>query len=210
MEAPKPITDKNKIGRIFEFSNEKNGKKYDWKIKIIDENIEVNIVDRTSIFNSSFQRIYSKSELEKMNKFFLMFDDMNSISLEIERRLKNNLYECFEDGKIFSISFKIEISNIKQIDLVLPLKENKDTNLLIQQLFNHIKAIEERVKFLEKENQQIKKENQQIKEELNLLKEKKKEKTGKNKSIFIRRIVLNIIPFCRSITTKFYIIFCFY
>ena len=60
-----------------------------------------------------------------MNKFFLMFDDMNSISLEIERRLKNNLYECFEDGKIFSISFKIEISNIKQIDLVLPLKEKK-------------------------------------------------------------------------------------
>lgn len=88
-----------------------------------------------------------------MNKFFLMFDDMNSISLEIERRLKNNLYECFEDGKIFSISFKIEISNIKQIDLVLPLKENKDTNLLIQQLFNHIKTIDERVKFLEKENQ---------------------------------------------------------
>ena len=67
--------------------------------------------------------------------------------------MKNNLYECFEDGKIFSISFKIEISNIKQIDLVLPLKENKDTNLLIQQLFNHIKTIDERVKFLEKENQ---------------------------------------------------------
>ena len=155
--------------RNFEFSNEKNGKKFIWKIKSVNDNLEIIIKDETSFLNSLYQRVFSKKELEKMNKFFILFDNMNSISLEIERRLKKNLYEFYEDTKNVSISFKIDIIDIKPIDLIIPVKENKDTNALIQQLFNYIKTVDEKVQLLEKENKEIKKE-------LNLLKEKDKEK----------------------------------
>ena len=60
-----------------------------------------------------------------------MFEDMNSNSQEIQRRLKNNLYEFYEDNNNISIFFKIEIVGIKSIDFIIPRKENKDTNSLI-------------------------------------------------------------------------------
>lgn len=170
MEAPKLQTSNPE--RNFEYFNEKNGKKFIWKIKVFKENIEFSIKDSTNFLNSQYQRIFSKKELEKMNKFFLIFEDMNSISLEIERRLKNNLYEFYEDSKNISITFKIEITEIKPIDFIIPLKETKDTNSLIQQLFDYIKKVDEKVQLLENENKEIKKE-------LNLLKEKEKEKITK-------------------------------
>lgn len=92
MEAPKPQTLISNLERNLEFSNEKNGKKFIWKIKSFNGNLEFNIKDSTSFINPQFQRIFSKYELEKMNKFFLMFEDMNLVSEEIERRIKNNLY----------------------------------------------------------------------------------------------------------------------
>ena len=91
MEAPKPQTLISNLERNLEFSNEKNGK-FIWKIKSFNGNLEFNIKDSTSFINPQFQRIFSKYELEKMNKFFLMFEDMNLVSEEIERRIKNNLY----------------------------------------------------------------------------------------------------------------------
>ncbi len=155
--------------RNFEFSNEKNGKKFIWNIKSVNDNLEIIIKDETSFLNSLYQRVFSKKELEKMNKFFILFDNMNSISLEIERRLKKNLYEFYEDIKNVSISFKIDIIDIKPIDLIIQVNKNKDTNELIQQLFNYIKTVDEKVQLLEKENKEIKKE-------LNLLKDKEKKK----------------------------------
>lgn len=176
MEASKPLTANPES--FFEFSNEKNGKKYIWKIKSFNENLEFNIKDSTSFFNFTYQKSFSKNELEKMNKFFLMFEDMNSISQEIQRRLKNNLYEFYEDNNNISIFFKIEIAGIKPIDFIIPRKENKDTNSLIQQLFDYIKKVDEKVQILEKENKEIK-------NELKLLKEKEEEKQ-KGKAIIFK------------------------
>ena len=68
MEKRKPLTASPES--FFEFSNEKNGKKFIWKIKSFNESLEFNIKDSTSFLNFQYQKSFSKKELEKMNKFF--------------------------------------------------------------------------------------------------------------------------------------------
>ena len=156
MEFPQPITSCEEEEEYFEFLNEKNGKKYKWEIRVINDSLDINIIDTTNMQNSQYQKTYSKNELEKINKFFLLFDDMNSISLEIEKRLKNGNYEFYKSDKSIRISIKIDIIGVKKIVLDIPIKENKDMNT-IKQLYKYIKDTEERVKILEKENEEIKK-----------------------------------------------------
>ena len=113
---------------------------------------------------------------------------MNSISLEIEKRLKNGNYEFYENDKSIHISLKIDIIGVNEINLDIPIKENKDISITIKQLYKYIKDTEERIKILEKENEKIKKENQIIKKEC----EETKEENQQIKN-FLRNEINNIV-----------------
>ena len=165
MECPQPISPSEE--NYFEFSNEKNGKKFNWKIKVIEDSLNINITDTTNIINSEYQKTYSKKELDNISKFFTLFNDMNVILLQIEGTLKKGYYEFYENDKSIQISLKTEIITLNKIDLDIPKKENKDMSIIIK-LYNYIRDIEEKVKILEKKNQEIKKENQEIKKFINL------------------------------------------
>ena len=172
--------------KYFEFLNEKNGKNFKWEIRVINDSLNINIIDTTNVLSSQYQKTYSKNELEKINKFFSLFDDMNSISLEIEKRLKNGNYEFYENDKSIHISLKIDIIGVNEINLDIPIKENKDISITIKQLFKYIKDTEERVKILEKENEEIKKENQIIKKECEEIKKENKEIKNENQEIILK------------------------
>ena len=179
--------------KYFEFLNEKNGKNFKWEIRVINDSLNINIIDTTNVLSSQYQKTYSKNELEKINKFFLLFDNMNSISLEIEKRLKNGNYEFYENDKSIHISLKIDIIDVNEINLDIPIKENKDISITIKQLYKYIKDTEERVKILEKENEEIKKENQIIKKECEeikkenlMIKKENKEIKNENQEIMIK------------------------
>ena len=152
----------------FEFSNEKNGKKYNWQIKFINDSLDISITDTTNLVNSLYQKTYSKNELENISKLFILFDDMNLIFLQIEEILKNGKYEFYENDKSIKIFLKTDIIPVKKIELAIPIKKNKDMNITKKQLYKYIQETEERVKILEKENQEIKRENQEIKKIINL------------------------------------------
>ena len=157
--------------RLFKFSNEKNGKKYNWEIKLTNDSndyfLDINITDTTNIINSEYQKKYSKKELDDINRFFKFFDDMDSIFSQIETILKNGKYEFYENDKSIKISLKTDIITIREIELDIPIKEKKVKNITNEQLYNYIKETEERVKIHEKENKEIKKENQEIKKIIN-------------------------------------------
>ena len=154
--------------RYFKLLIEKNEKKYNWEIKLINDSLDINITGTTNLVNSQYQKTYSKNELENISKFFKFFDDMDSIFSQIEIILKNGKYEFYENDKGIKISLKTEIYNMDKIELDIPIKEKKGENIPIKVLYKYIKEIKERVEILEKENQEIKKENEEIKKIINI------------------------------------------
>ena len=125
----------------------------------------MNINEINSLPPLFYQNTYSRNDLEKLNKFFLMFDDINSISSEIERRIKENLYKFEINENEITIEFNIEIASIKSFTFKLPLKENKNINLLMNDMFKFVKDLDLKVKNLEYENKEIKNELKKIKNE---------------------------------------------
>ena len=101
-----------------------------------------------------------------------MFDDINSISSEIERRIKENLYKFEINENEITIEFNIEIASIKSFTFKLPLKENKNINLLMNDMFKFVKDLDLKVKNIEYENKEIKNELKEIKNENENLKNK--------------------------------------
>ena len=188
-KTPNEQTEKN----IKMESIEKNGKKYDWDILLKGDNIDIYIIDKED--NLTYQKIFSKRELDNMNKNYLLFKDKYSFASEIEKRLVNRDYDFTENVNNIIISFKTD--NKKEVDLIIPLKDKKE-NFTLEELYNYIKEVDERVKKLEKENEEIKKENkilkkenEEIKKKLNLeVKKEEKEikKEEKTDSISIEKI----------------------
>ena len=119
-----------------------------------------------------YQNTYSRNDLEKSIKYFLMFDDINSITSEIERRIKENLYKFEVNQNEITIEFNIEIASIKSFSFKLPLKEKKDINSLVNELFKIVKNLDLKVQNLENENKEIKNELKEIKNENENLKNK--------------------------------------
>ena len=165
MESKQITPIKDIKDRYFKFSNEKNEKKYNWEIKLINDSLDINITGTTNLVNSQYQKTYSKNELENISRFFKFFDDMDSIFSQIEIILKNGKYEFYENDKSIKISLKTEIYNMDKIELDIPIKEKKGENIQIKVLYKIIKEIKEKVNILENENQEIKKENEEIKKE---------------------------------------------
>ena len=144
------------------YSNEKNGRKYDWKIVVIEDMINITIIDKTNSViddknNLTYTKKYYKKDLHEKNESFLLFNEMTSLALELEERLKNNTYDLYDNINDLTISFKKDDDKkqIKQFDIRVPIRENKDNNILFFKLFSYIKALDEKVKLLEKENQEI-------------------------------------------------------
>ena len=131
MEAPKPAT-LNKL-KTFEYSNEQNGKQYNQKLITSFDSIEMKIYEMNSLPPLYYQNTYSRNDLEKSIKYFLMFDDINSITSEIERRIKENLYKFEINDNEITIEFNIEIASIKSFSFNLTLKENKNINSLVNE-----------------------------------------------------------------------------
>ena len=155
-------------------SNEKNGKKYVWEIVVKNDTIDINIIDKYNQ-NLTYQKKFSKSELDTSNKNFLLFKDMNSLALEIEKGLINKTYDFHENTNNITISFIMDNKN--QIDLIIPLKENGENDILLK-----LKKLEKENEDLKKENQILKKENEELKKKLNIenAKEEKNIKEEKN------------------------------
>ena len=177
MEAPKPTQNIQPYETLIEI----NKNIFNFHIEYKTNGIIISIEVKNEIPPKKYEKLYSKKDLENINKFFRMFDD----NLEVF----NKLTELFNKKK-FILDIKeqeiiLELKNeIVEFSLNIPLIENNNINELVKNLYNIIKDlkndikelreennnIKEKIKDLENKNEKLYEENKQIKiqiEEIN-------------------------------------------
>jgi len=112
------------MDEILEIESEKKNK---IEIKIIKKvtNIIFEAKNKTSIEPITY---YSKQTIEeiKMNKYFLMFDNLEEIYEEILNLIKNNKICAKEENSQLIINIPLSNTKIKEIKIVLNKKEKSD------------------------------------------------------------------------------------
>ena len=174
-DAPKPISEFSKEIKI-------NEKKY----KIIISQISKNLLIKSILLNSlppiEYEKEYSKNDLNKISKFFKMFDDVDDLIPEITSRIEKNKFKIIINENIFQIDFCVDIKNINDFSLFLQKKKNIVT---IEYLYDLINNVINEINELKIDNKQLKNENKELKKEINdlkkIIKEKEQEKKKKLK-----------------------------
>ena len=163
-EAPLPnITPKESISELFEIHQ--NDKIYKLNIKIVNQDISLNISEEKDNFeeygiNLNFE------ELKQINKSFSILCSCQEFLEYIKALIKNNKLSIKKENENhISIEFIAEYlfkQNIVKISLV-----QKSINLLpiVKDMFKRLKIYEDNFKELKEENKNLKKENELLKKE---------------------------------------------
>ena len=167
MEAPKPTIEPIEIG--------KDNIKYNLTLKNLSNKLEI-VVEDNSIICTFFSNTYSKEELSNLSNYFNMFENIDDIIPSIVDLIKNNQYTINYSNNGFSLEICTNIKNVKNI--MFNLKENEtDTNLILKELINTIKKLED-------ENKNLKERLLKVEKKLEIKEEKeKKEKEEKEKKM---------------------------
>ena len=157
--------------------------------------------NKTSIETISY---YSKQTIEeiKMNKYFLMFDNLEEIYDEILNLMKNNNVYLTEENCRLIINIPLSNTKIKEIKIVLNKKEKSDKDkiddlyLIIDNMKSYYnKKIDELTNINQQQNNKIKELNDKIenlKEIINEIKDSKNQPKIENaKTIFNDSLILN-------------------
>ena len=147
---------------------------------------------------------YSKQTIEeiKMNKYFLMFDNLEEIYDEILNLMKNNKVYLTKENCRLIINIPLSNTKIKEIKIVLNKKEKSDTDkiddlyLIIDNMKSYYnKKIDELTNINQQQNNKINELNDKIenlKEIINEIKDSKNQSKIENaKTIFNDSLILN-------------------
>ena len=140
--TPSSKEDNEKIldSQTFEIESDKNKK---IEIKILKK--ITNIIFEAK-YKSSIESIiyYSKQTLEeiKMNKYFLMFDNLDEIYEEILNLIKNNKVCTIEENNQLIIKIPLSNTKIKEIKIILNKGEKSDKEKIddIYSIINNMKS----------------------------------------------------------------------
>ena len=148
MEALEKIPKQDHIIKRANFEFEKESIKY--SIEIIVKNTEITffIEEKESIPADKFEKKFSKEELNKLAKYFLMFDNLEECFNEFEKFIKQNDYELKKEKNKIMLIFKTGIQN-KNIELEIPLKK-KSIEEVVSELSLVIKQQKKEIEELKK------------------------------------------------------------
>ncbi len=171
MDAPTPKV----TVEPFNFLINQNEKKLNLQITYKSENIIFIIEEQSSIPPKTYEKSYSKSDFENISKIFIMFDNNIEVFNKIIELFKNKNFEVLiEEIKII---FKYK-NDFTEFSFDIPIKENKDINFLINNLYKIVRELKDENidlknnlnnKEREKEIEEIKKENNELKNLINEL-----------------------------------------
>ena len=143
---------------------------------------------------------YSKQTIEeiKMNKYFLMFDNLEEIYDEILNLMKNNKVYLTEENCRLIINILLSNTKIKEIKIVLNKKEKSDKEkiddlyLIIDNMKSYYnKKIDELTNINQQQNNKIKELNDKIENLKEIINEIKEPKIENAKTIFNDSLILN-------------------
>ena len=176
-EAPLPIMSPK-------FINEKNYKvklndiEYNLLIRSDNESINFLLSPLTIKNLYSYEEIYNCEKLSKINKIFLAFDSIETISQSIEQMIENNKYSIKEKNENVEINLKVSLFE-KLIDINLILKKkNINQNQINNNIFGQLTDLNDKI-------EKIMKENKNLNDEIHVLKEENKKIQNLNEEIQI-------------------------
>ena len=166
METPELIPAKDNILKHAKFEFAKENLKYSIEITVKNTEITFFITETESIPADKFEAKFSKEELNKLAKYFLMLDNLEECFNEFEKFIKQKDYELKKEENKIMLIFMTGIQN-KNIELNIPLKKRK-----IEEVVNELTVV---IKRQQKEIEELKKiqsvqEYQKLLKELNDLK----------------------------------------
>ena len=109
-DAPKPISEFSKEIKI-------NEKTYRIIVSQISKNLLIKSISLNSLPRIEYEKEYSKNDLNKISKFFKMFDDVDDLIPEITSRIEKNKFKIIINENIFQIDFCVDIKNINDFSL---------------------------------------------------------------------------------------------
>ena len=117
-EAPTP----NPSTHSCNFQHNERNYKLDFNIK--ENNLLISCIEINSFPPNNYSSEYSKNSLEKLSRFFLLFDNINDSMPEILSRIKTNEISIDIGDNILKLTIKLNIMNCKDFVFILNKKEN--------------------------------------------------------------------------------------
>lgn len=169
--------------------HENNNFKLDLGFK--NNNLIISVYQINSFPSNQYEGEFSKSYLEKLSKFFLLFDNLEDSLPALKNKLEKKEILISLNEDIFKLTFQLNIMNLKDPSFELKKKKG-DLNSTIQSLCEIIQQIREKNIEYENEIKELKNEIKEIKEKLLPLKEENNKKE-KEKDVFKDSNIINNI-----------------
>ena len=148
-------------------------KSYKIEISQKNNNLIISCTEINSFPVNKFGGIFSKTSLEKLSRFFLLFDSIEESFPELINKIEKKEITMYVTEEFVQLTFKINIMNCKDFTLELTKKKD-DLNSSVQSLCTTVIQLKEDNKKLEKENSQFRNEIIELKAEIeNLQKDMK-------------------------------------
>ncbi len=158
VDAPTPIPNQ----KIHSINLQYDKKNYKLTLKYENNNLNITCLEINSIPSNKYEMKYSKKDLEKISRFFIIYDSIEDSLPELINQIEKKEIIINTTSSSLQITFKIKLLNFKDFTLEL-LKQKNDVETTIEFLC-------ETVNYLKNENMELKNENVELKKEINELK----------------------------------------
>ena len=154
---------------------------FDIELNCQNELLIIRINKQHLILQNFYEKTFSKQELDELNKYFLLFDNILEVYIKFVDLFKNNLFKG--ELKEEEINLKVETILI-DFSLIIPKKESIEMNEFMKQINEENIELKRKIKELEKEKSQ--KQIEEIKPNIK----------NKKRQIKKKIIIFLLIMFC--------------
>ena len=154
---------------------------FDIELNCQNELLIIRINKQHLILQNFYEKTFSKQELDELNKYFLLFDNILEVFIKFVDLFKNNLFKG--ELKEEEINLKVETILI-DFSLIIPKKESIEMNEFMKQINEENIELKRKIKELEKEKSQ--KQIEEIKPNIK----------NKKRQIKKKIIIFLLIMFC--------------
>ena len=142
----------------------KNEKEFKFTLTQEFGKLIIKIDNLSSLPIINYENEFTKSQLDKISKYFRLFDDVSELIPELFQKIKDNDFSLIDNKTNIILSFESKIKVVNNYSLIINNKENKN-NESINEILNNVL----------KDNEYLKNEIKEQKEEILKLKNEIKE-----------------------------------
>ena len=158
VDAPTPIPNQ----KIHSINLQYDKKNYKLTLKYENNNLNITCLEINSIPSNKYEMKYSKEDLEKISRFFIIYDNIEDSLPELINQIEKKEIIINTTSSSLQITFKIKLLNFKDFTLEL-LKQKNDVETTVEFLCETVNYLKNENMELKNENTELKKENMELK-----------------------------------------------